>query len=210
MRLLIETAADYYDSHPAAGILLLQGAFSHASHAAHTAKNVRLGDDVRRALAAMRPPLILPESPDAATLAVEIAFACMAHGYAREGRISPGARSEALRAASSYLATWGVKASPRPVGGVERPLQTGSMRKRWSAAALRPVGQGSARIGQGRAPYGFQHKGIAHDQHYVARQHQRDACLPTANCALPRNPCFLLLRRCDESRTVPDGGRRFQ
>ncbi len=106
VRLLIETAADYYDSHPAAGILLLQGAFSHASHAAHTAKNVRLGDDVRRALAAMRPPLILPESPDAATLAVEIAFACVAHGYAREGRISPGARSEALRAASSYLATW--------------------------------------------------------------------------------------------------------
>ncbi len=100
---LIEQAADYYNSHPVASILLLRGTWNEIDHEAHAAKNRSISSLTRTHLQGLAE---LPRSPDVAMLAVEIAFACMKHGYAEEGRISPAICHEATRAALAYLAPW--------------------------------------------------------------------------------------------------------
>jgi AcrR family transcriptional regulator len=106
LRLLVEAAASYYNNNPVASILLLDGAFSRSDHEAHVAKNQSLGVQFRATLARTQSPLRLPTEPDAAVLAIEIAFACMKHGYHQEGRISKSACNEAIRAVTAYLANW--------------------------------------------------------------------------------------------------------
>jgi AcrR family transcriptional regulator len=102
----IGVTADYYNAHPAASILLLRGFFSDADRAAHESKNVALGTLFRARAARMGVLSALPETPDSAALGMEIAFACMKHGYAVEGRISPDICREASRAVIAYLASW--------------------------------------------------------------------------------------------------------
>jgi AcrR family transcriptional regulator len=102
----IELAAGYYNDHPAASVLLLRGSFSETDHAAHEAKNVTLGELFRAKVASMGVLTTLPTTPDAATIGLEIAFACMKHGYAKEGRVSPEICREASRAVIAYLASW--------------------------------------------------------------------------------------------------------
>jgi len=48
----------------------------------------------------------MPESPDVATIAVEIGFACLKFGYVQEGRIDTAVRNEAFRAVMAYLDFW--------------------------------------------------------------------------------------------------------
>ncbi|MBR8024048.1 TetR family transcriptional regulator [Burkholderia cenocepacia] len=102
----IKVAADYYNTHPAASILLLRGSFSDTDRAAHESKNVSLGTLFRAKAASLGALAALPAAPDAATIAIEIAFACMKHGYATEGRVSPEICREATRAVISYLGAW--------------------------------------------------------------------------------------------------------
>ncbi|WP_323118398.1 hypothetical protein [Burkholderia alba] len=102
----IEVTAAYYNAHPAACVLLLRGSFSDTDLAAHDAKNATLGMLFRAKAASMGVLAALPSTPDAATISLEIAFACMKHGYAKEGRVSPEICREASRAVIAYLASW--------------------------------------------------------------------------------------------------------
>ncbi len=109
-RAWVETAigetADYYNAHPAASVLLLRGSFTDSDHDAHGVKNAAIGDLLRAKAASLGELRTLPSVPDAATIAVELAFACMKHGYAKEGRVSPAMCREATRAVTAYLARW--------------------------------------------------------------------------------------------------------
>ena len=102
----IAKTAGYYNAHPAARVLLLRGSFSDTDRAAHAAKNATLGALFRARAASMGALTRLPATPDAATIALEIGFACMKHGYATEGRVSPQICQEASRAVIAYLASW--------------------------------------------------------------------------------------------------------
>jgi AcrR family transcriptional regulator len=102
----IGIAAGYYNAHPVASILLLRGSFSDTDRAAHEAKNTTLGELFRAKAASMGTLTGLPETPDVATIGLEIAFACMKHGYSREGRVSPEICREASRAVIAYLSAW--------------------------------------------------------------------------------------------------------
>lgn len=102
----IKVAAEYYNAHPAASTLLLRGSFADADRAAHEAKNVTIGALLRAKAASLGALTALPLAPDAATIAVEIAFACMKHGYATEGLVSPTICVEASRAVVAYLSSW--------------------------------------------------------------------------------------------------------
>jgi AcrR family transcriptional regulator len=102
----VKVVAEYYNAHPAASVLLLRGAFADTDRAAHEAKNVTIGTLFRARIASLGVLKALPDTPDAATIAVEIAFACMKHGYATEGLVSTAICQEASRAVIAYLATW--------------------------------------------------------------------------------------------------------
>lgn len=102
----ISVAAEYYNAHPAASILLLRGAFSDSDRAAHEAKNATLGALFRAKATSMGVLPTLPAIPDVATIGIEIAFACMKHGYASEGRVSSEICREASRAVIAYLSSW--------------------------------------------------------------------------------------------------------
>lgn len=102
----IDVTAAYYNAHPAASILLLRGSFSDTDRAAHEAKNATLGTLFRAKAASMGALAALPTTPDVATIGLEIAFACMKHGYSREGRVSAEICREASRAVIAYLSSW--------------------------------------------------------------------------------------------------------
>lgn len=103
---LIETVADYYNQHPAASILLLRGALADGDKEAFLAKNQAISALLRAKMKALGALSGLPESPDAAVLSAEIAFACMKHGYAMEETVSPTICQEAVYATQAYLARW--------------------------------------------------------------------------------------------------------
>tara|TARA_Y100000780_G_scaffold155081_2_gene139596 strand:- start:669 stop:1238 length:570 start_codon:yes stop_codon:yes gene_type:complete len=103
---LVTVAVDYYNSHPVASILLLRGTLGDGDHDAHKAKNRAISQLLRSHLEPLEALEPLPQAPDAAILAVEIAFACMQHGYQIDQRVSPPIAREATRAACAYLALW--------------------------------------------------------------------------------------------------------
>lgn len=103
---LIEAVASYYNRFPVASILLLRGGFTEDDRQAHAVKNETMGRLLRERMAGFNEALLLPAEPDVATLAVEIAFACMKHGYAKDGMISAAICAEAVRAAEAYLSRW--------------------------------------------------------------------------------------------------------
>ena len=102
----VKAAADYYNAHPAARILLLRGSFTDDDRDAHAAKNVVIGGLLRARMASWGTFRKLPQKPDVAAIAVELAFACMKHGYLQEGRISPAICREATRAVLAYIGQW--------------------------------------------------------------------------------------------------------
>ena len=103
VRLLTDIVADYYDATPVASILVLGGPFSQTSYLAQEAMIENITHTIRSFFSQVDPPLVLPEKPDVVTLVIEIAFACMKHGYYREGFISPMIREHAAKAALAYL-----------------------------------------------------------------------------------------------------------
>ncbi len=106
VRIVLDTCVDYYNAHPAAGVLLLNGSFSDVDRAAHASKNTSIGQLLRDAAARFGEHPALPVSPDVATMAVEIGFACLKFGYAQDGRIDTAVRNEAFRAIMAYLDHW--------------------------------------------------------------------------------------------------------
>ena len=106
VQILVDGASDYYEATPVASILVLGGPFSPAAYLAQANTIGDIGREVRTLMLGRPEPVTLPERPDAATLAVEIAFACIKHGYFRERRLSREIRREAARAATAYISLW--------------------------------------------------------------------------------------------------------
>jgi AcrR family transcriptional regulator len=106
---VINVVADYYNDHPAASVLLLRGGFTDADRAAHEAKNVAMGQMLRTRAEQLGWLQRMPTTPDVASIAIELAFACMKYGYAREGTVSPVICQEAARAVTSYLTPWEIQ-----------------------------------------------------------------------------------------------------
>lgn len=106
---VVKATADYYNRHPAASVLILKGSFGDSELDAHSAKNLAIGSFLRAKVASTGELPNLPTMPDAATIAVELAFACMKYGYALEGKVSPAISQEATRAVTAYLGQWDLK-----------------------------------------------------------------------------------------------------
>ncbi len=102
---VVAAAAEYYNSSPVASILLLAGSFGD-NGPAHTAKNEAIGKMFRARVERFGRMKNLPTNPDVAAIAVEIAFACMKHGYSHERVVSPAICKEATRAVTAYLMQW--------------------------------------------------------------------------------------------------------
>ncbi|WP_208451297.1 TetR/AcrR family transcriptional regulator [Burkholderia gladioli] len=102
----IAASADYYNAHPVASALILVGSFAQSDRDAHAATNRSIGNLLRAEFGRLKQSPALPETPDVATIAVEIAYACQRHGYAREGHVSAAICEEASRAVCAYLACW--------------------------------------------------------------------------------------------------------
>lgn len=102
----IRGVAQYYNAHPAASALLMRGNFTPTDRKAHEQKDQMIGNLLREYLQAHGGFDSLPHQPDATTLVVEIAFACMKYGYMAEGIISDAICSEAEHAAIAYLSRW--------------------------------------------------------------------------------------------------------
>ena len=103
---LIQAVSAYYNRSAIASKLILGGPFSRTAYLAQTVTIEHIGHEVRRAVERLHPSLQLPQEPDVATLAVEITFACLKHGYYREGLISPPVQEQAIQVALSYLSIW--------------------------------------------------------------------------------------------------------
>jgi AcrR family transcriptional regulator len=103
---MIEAAASYYNAHPVASILLLTGPFGRNDREAHRAKDAELARQFRLLISADKKSPRLPIKPDVVAIAVEVAFAVLKYGYARDGNITKVTRDEAARAAINYLSEW--------------------------------------------------------------------------------------------------------
>lgn len=104
----IKITAAHYNARPVASILLLSGNFAEANRTAHETKNKVIGDLLRAEFVRSGELPRLPTTPDVATIAVEIAFACMKYGYVQDGQITVSICGEATRAVTSYLDAWDV------------------------------------------------------------------------------------------------------
>ncbi|WP_180970388.1 TetR/AcrR family transcriptional regulator [Burkholderia sp. WAC0059] len=103
---IVRAVSAYYNENRAASLLLLDGPFSSADRDAHRLKDAALGNVLREHAARNGALRTLPAEPDAAALAVGIAFACMKYGYLTDGRISDAICTEASRAVVGYLAAF--------------------------------------------------------------------------------------------------------
>ncbi len=103
---LVQGASAFYNHSPIASMLVLGGPFSRSAYLAQEVTIVNIGQSVRQLFANLALPFHLPTKPDAATFAVEIAFACMKHGYYEDGTITEDAQAQASHAAIAYLSRW--------------------------------------------------------------------------------------------------------
>ena len=103
---VVRGVAGYFNEHPAAAALLMRGNFTPTDSKAHEEKDAMIGNLLRQSLQAQGSLNDLPRQPDAATLAVEIAFACLRYGYLKEGSISDAICVEATQATVAYLSRW--------------------------------------------------------------------------------------------------------
>ena len=103
IRRAVQAVAEYYNRHPVAGTLILGGPMSRNAYLSQEMTVQDIGVQVRAILATHWPQLSFPQQPDVITLGVELAFACMKHGYYTDGRISQDVMEEAAVATECYL-----------------------------------------------------------------------------------------------------------
>ncbi|MCH8498219.1 MAG: TetR/AcrR family transcriptional regulator [Marinobacter sp.] len=100
--------SDYYNAHPVASMLILGGPMSRTAYLSQEVTIQDIGRQMRGLLESNQPGLVFPSEPDAITLAVEIAFACMRYSYFAHGRITEAMCDQAAVAAQAYLREVGV------------------------------------------------------------------------------------------------------
>lgn len=103
---LVQGSSAFYNQSPVASMLVLGGPFSRSAYLAQEVTIANIGQSVRSLFANLAQPFHPPTKPDAATFAVEIAFACMKHGYYEDGTITEDAQAQASHAAVAYLSRW--------------------------------------------------------------------------------------------------------
>ncbi|MDZ4297486.1 MAG: TetR/AcrR family transcriptional regulator [Moraxellaceae bacterium] len=103
---LVQGSSAFYNQSPIASMLVLGGPFSRSAYMAQEVTIVNIGQSVRQLFANLAQPFNPPSTPDTATYAVEIAFACMKHGYYEDGSITEGTQEQATHAAVAYLSRW--------------------------------------------------------------------------------------------------------
>ncbi|WP_431036933.1 TetR/AcrR family transcriptional regulator [Pseudomonas yamanorum] len=103
---VIDSVTAYYNDKPVASILLLRGCFTQLDQKKHSAKNLTIGELLRAKAAESDRTLAWPTEPDVASIAVELAFACMKYGYTHDGCISDNVAYEAKRSVLAYLKEW--------------------------------------------------------------------------------------------------------
>ncbi|MDP1539426.1 MAG: TetR/AcrR family transcriptional regulator [Moraxellaceae bacterium] len=103
---LVQGSSAFYNQSPIASMLVLGGPFSRSAYMAQEVTIVNIGQSVRQLFANLAQPFNPPCTPDTATYAVEIAFACMKHGYYEDGSITEGTQEQATHAAVAYLSRW--------------------------------------------------------------------------------------------------------
>lgn len=105
LREVVHEAVAFYNANPVARVLVLGGPVSDDSYRAQEITIQRLGG-LTRSLLLMRGIRLPQQSPDAATLAVEIGTACLRLSQYLHGEITPAYRDEAVHAMHAYLARY--------------------------------------------------------------------------------------------------------
>jgi AcrR family transcriptional regulator len=105
---LVTQAAGFHNSHPVARLLILGGPVSDESYRAQEITIQHLGGLTRRLFATAS--IALPDQPDVASLAVDIATTCFRHSVFRHGEITAAYRDEAAYAMISYLSRYAADA----------------------------------------------------------------------------------------------------
>ncbi|MAL98171.1 MAG: TetR family transcriptional regulator [Alteromonadaceae bacterium] len=105
-RSITRAAADYYNDHPVASMLILGGPMSREAYLSQEVTIQDIGHQLRPLFSRYAPGAVLPQDPDVVTIAVEIAFACMKHSYFTHARIIEPMVDQAAMAASAYLRHW--------------------------------------------------------------------------------------------------------
>jgi hypothetical protein len=128
----------YYNNHPVASILPLNGPFGQTDRDAHLAKDVALAQWFRPLIAADHKGPYLPCKPDVAAIAVELAFAVLKYGYAREGTISNTVCDEATGRRRRLSVRMSVALPHRiitlwtfQISSVSRSIWFGGILRRW-------------------------------------------------------------------------------
>lgn len=103
---LVQGSSAFYNQSPIASMLVLGGPFSRSAYLTQEITIVNIGQSVRSLFANLAQPFNPPSKPDTTTYAVEIAFACMKHGYYEDGAITEDAQVQATHAAVAYLSRW--------------------------------------------------------------------------------------------------------
>ena len=107
IRAATRAVSDYYNAHPVASMLILGGPMSRTAYLSQEVTIQDIGGQVRGLLEIHQPDLVFPSEPDAITLAVEIAFACMRYSYFAHGSITEAMCEQAAVAAQAYLLSVG-------------------------------------------------------------------------------------------------------
>lgn len=117
MREVVHAAVEFYNANPLARLLVLGGPVSDESYRAQELMIQRLGTLTRELLLARG--IALPQTPDAATLVVELGTTCLRLSQFMHGEITPAYREEAVHAMQSYLARYadGKSATLPPANG---------------------------------------------------------------------------------------------
>lgn len=106
VRSLVRATTNFYNANPATRVLLLKGPFGDQDRTAHLIKDGELAEQFRIMIGSDKNARALPKKPDVVAIAVELAFAVLRYGYAREGTLSRPISDEAARAVIAYLSEW--------------------------------------------------------------------------------------------------------
>ncbi|HSW14463.1 MAG TPA: TetR/AcrR family transcriptional regulator [Solimonas sp.] len=110
---VVDHAVRFYESKPAARLLILGGAVTDDSYRAQELTIKHLGD-LGRAVWTHKGVKLPKGPPDVTTLSVDIGVACFRRSYFEHGRITPAYRDAAVTAMTGFLAPY-VEKSTAPV-----------------------------------------------------------------------------------------------
>lgn len=107
----VEIAADFYNRHPVARLIILGGAVSDFSFRAQEITIKRIGDLGRAAWEARG--IALPTQPDVTTLAIDLGMACFRRSVFEHGTITPVYRTTTAQVMNRFLEPYVEPSAPK-------------------------------------------------------------------------------------------------